>query len=69
MNVYGIFNDHSKSGPQFNVSSERWHLLQDSVPITALVHIGVYLTRGKIAPCWPTNRWSPIQVLTKPTLA
>lgn len=51
-----IFDDHSESGPPFNVSSEGRHLLQHSVPITALGRWDLIVTTGgKTASYWPTN--------------
>lgn len=44
---HGIFNDHRDSGPWFNISSKGRHLLQHSVPRTALVHWDFFRTRRK----------------------
>ena len=42
---HGIFNDHSESGPHFNISSERLHVLI----CTALGHLGYFHQRED----WP----------------
>lgn len=50
---HGIFNYHTESAPRFNFSSEGRHLLQRSVPSTALGQWDLLGADGRMPPAGP----------------